>query len=94
MLGILVSCKLEEFDVTTEVGENIIGLSVSETEFEIRNSGKTPSSAMFARELRGKPKLENLRFAFKSLEIFSIASGREAGYAHAPAYMVLADALG
>ena len=81
MLGILVSCKLEEFDVTMEVGENIIGLSVSEAEFKIRNSGTTPSSVMFAWELQGKPKLENLRFAFKSLEIFPIASGCEVGYA-------------
>lgn len=51
MLGVLVSCELEEFDMMVEVGEDVVGLSIMEVEFEIWNSRKTPGVAVFAWEL-------------------------------------------
>ena len=51
MFRVLISRELKKSDVTAEVGEDIIGLGVSEAEFEIWDSRETPGSAMFAWEL-------------------------------------------
>ena len=93
MLGVLISGELEEFDVTAEVGEDVIGLGVSEVEFKIWDSRKTPGGAMFTWELQGEPELKDLRLGFKSFVIFTAVGGCETRYAHAPTFMVLADAL-
>ena len=51
MFGILVSCKLKEFNVAAKVCKDVISLGVSEAEFKIRNPLETPGNAMFAWEL-------------------------------------------
>ena len=80
--------------MTAEIGEEIIGLGISEAEFEIRNSRNTPSSAMLAWELRGEPELEDLGFTFESLVIHTVVGGCKTRYVYALTFMVLADALG
>lgn len=84
MLCVLISCELKEFDVTTKICEGVIGLGVSEAEFQIWNSWKAPGGTVFTWELRGQPKFENLRLIFKSLVIFIIIGRRKAGYVYAP----------
>ena len=51
MLGVLVLCELEEFDMMAGVGEDVISLSITEAEFEILNSRKTPGIVVFTWEL-------------------------------------------
>ena len=80
--------------MTAEIGEEVIGLGVSEAEFEIWNSGNTPSSAMLAWELQGEPELEDLRFTFKFFMIHTVVGGCEPRYVYAPTFVVLVDALG
>ena len=94
MLGVLVSRKLQEFDVTAEVGEEIISLGVSEAEFEVWYSGKTPGSTMFVRKLRGEPELEDFGLAFEPLIVFAIGGGCKTRYAYAPTFLVFANTLG
>ena len=77
-----------------EIGKDVISLGVLEVEFEIRDSGNTPSSAMLTWELRGEPELEDLRFIVKSLMIHTVVGGCETRYVYAPTFVVLADALG
>ena len=80
--------------MSTEVGEDIVGLGVSEAEFEMWYPGKAPGSTMFTRELRGEPELEDLGLVFEPLMIFAVVGGCEARYVHAPMFMVLANVLG
>ena len=95
MLGILISCELEESNVAAEVGEGVIGLSVPETELEIRNTWEAPGEPVFRRELGRDPKLESFRLALKLVVVFTVVGGEcEAGDVHLPAIVVLADAFG
>ena len=77
-----------------EIGKDVISLGVLEVEFEIRDSGNTPSSAMLTWELRGEPELEDLRFTFESFVIHTIVGGCEPRYVYALTFVVLVDALG
>lgn len=94
MLSVLVSCKLEQPYVATEIGEYVISLSVSKADLEIWDTRETPGGPVLGRELGGDPKLENFGLALKLVTIFAMIDGCEARDVYLPAIIVLTNVLG
>ena len=80
--------------MTMEIGEGVIGLGVSEAEFEIRNTWEAPGGSILCRELGGDPEFEYFRLALKLVAVFALVDGREPGNVHLPAIVILTDTLG
>ena len=80
--------------MTTEIGEGVIGLGISEAELEVRNTRKAPGGPVVSRELGRDPKLENLRLGLKLFVVFTTVDSGEARDVYLPAIIVLLDALG
>ena len=78
----------------TEIGEGVIGLGISETEFKIQNTWEAPGGLILCRELGGDPKFEYFRLALKLVAVFALVDGREPRNVHLPAIVVLMDTLG
>ena len=93
MLRVLVSCKLEESDVATEIGEGVVGLGIPETKLEIWDAREAPSRAIFCRKLGRDKELEKFRLALKFVTVFVVIDEREARDIHPPAIVVLTNAL-
>jgi hypothetical protein len=79
--------------VAAQIGEGIVGLSVSETKLEIQNAREAPGRLLHGRELRGDPKLENFGLVLKLVIVFMV-DGCEARDVHLPAIVILTDGLG
>ena len=94
MLGVLISCKLEESYVAAEIIEGVIGLGVSETKLEIWDTWKAPGGPVSGRELRRHPKLEDFRLALKLVTVFALVSEQETRDVHLATIIVLTNALG
>lgn len=77
-----------------EIGEDVVGLGVSEPELEIWNTWKAPGEPAFSRELGRDPKLENFRLAFKLVTVFALVDGCEARDVHLLTIVVLTDTSG
>ena len=94
MLGILVPGELEELYVATEVSKRVVGLGVSETELELRNTREAPGGPTLSRKLRRDPELKDFRLTVELVIVFTVVNGCKARNVYFLTVVVLADALG
>lgn len=93
VLSVLVSCKLKESNVATEISKGVVCLSISKTELEIWDAREAPGGPIFGRKLGGDPKLEDFRLAFKLVMVIAVDDG-EARDVYLPTIVILTDGVG